>query len=175
MKQELTAGAAAALHRAGFSRRVFLKTSGALIVGFAADRTAVAQFGLAPIAGSPSTRQLDSWLAIAANGSVTAYSGKEELGQGISTAQTQLVAEELCVPLERVTLIYCDTQSLPTNRILPAASPILQISTTTIWPRRAPPRARRCCGLGRSACKSRRTGFSLKMARSARRAKGRSR
>ena len=44
-------------------------------------------------------RQLDSWIAIAADGSVTAYTGKCELGQGMLTAQTQLVAEELSVPL----------------------------------------------------------------------------
>jgi nicotinate dehydrogenase subunit B len=99
--------------RAGSSRRNFLKTSGALIVSFAMDGTADAQFGIAPITGSPSTRQLDSWIAIAADGSVTAYTGKEELGQGISTAQTQLVAEELSVPIERVKLIYCDTALTP--------------------------------------------------------------
>ena len=57
--------------------------------------------------------QVDSWLAIAADGSITAFSGKEELGQGISTAQQQLVAEELSVPFERVKLIYCDTALTP--------------------------------------------------------------
>ena len=59
--------------------------------------------------GAPPAGQVDSWIAIGADGSVTAYTGKEELGQGIVTAQIQLVAEELCVPFERVTLIYCDT------------------------------------------------------------------
>ena len=44
---------------------------------------------------------------------MTAYSGKEELGQGISTAQLQLVAEELSVPFNRVKLIYCDTALTP--------------------------------------------------------------
>ena len=62
---------------------------------------------------SPPLNQLDSWIAIAADGSVTAYSGKEELGQGISVAQMQLVAEELSVPFDRVTLIYCDTAFTP--------------------------------------------------------------
>lgn len=102
---------------AEFSRRGFLKSSGALIVGFgiagaAVDRIAQAQFG-GPVGGSPPMNQLDSWIAIAADGSVTAYSGKEELGQGISVAQAQLVAEELCVPFARVTLIYCDTALTP--------------------------------------------------------------
>ena len=75
-------------------------------------RTAHAQFG-GPSPGSPPINQLDSWIAIAADGRVTAYSGKEELGQGISTAQAQLVAEELSVPFNRVNLIYCDTALTP--------------------------------------------------------------
>jgi CO/xanthine dehydrogenase Mo-binding subunit len=44
---------------------------------------------------------------------VTAYTGKCDFGQGIFTAQTQLVAEELCVALERVKLIQCDTAITP--------------------------------------------------------------
>ncbi len=95
-------------------RRDFLKAAGALIVGFRMGAgEAKAQFGTAPISGSPANDQLDSWLAIGADGRVTAFSGKEELGQGISTAQQQLVAEELSVPFERVTLIYCDTALTP--------------------------------------------------------------
>jgi nicotinate dehydrogenase subunit B len=110
----MTPDARAALEREGFSRRNFLKTSGALIVGFSiAGRTAPAQVLGGPAAGSPPLDQLDSWIAISADGSVTAFSGKEELGQGISVAQAQLVAEELCVPFHRVNLIYCDTGFTP--------------------------------------------------------------
>jgi CO/xanthine dehydrogenase Mo-binding subunit len=113
----MTADARAALERSGFSRRGFLRTSGALIVGFrmAGGRAGAQGPGGAggPSAGSPPINQVDSWIAIAADGSITAYSGKEELGQGISTAQTQLVAEELSVPFERVKLIYCDTAMTP--------------------------------------------------------------
>lgn len=115
----MTPQAAAALQRSGFSRRDFLKQSGALIVGFSVFglgvelETAHGQIvqGVSP--GAPPAGQLDSWIAITADGGVTAYTGKEELGQGIVIAQTQLVAEELCVPLERVDLIYCDTARTP--------------------------------------------------------------
>jgi nicotinate dehydrogenase subunit B len=98
----------------GKSRRDFLKVSGALIVGFsiAAAPTANAQFaGEGP--GAPPPKEVDSWIAIGVDGRVTAYTGKEELGQGIVTAQIQLVAEEMNVPLEHVTLIYCDTAMTP--------------------------------------------------------------
>jgi nicotinate dehydrogenase subunit B len=44
---------------------------------------------------------------------VTAYTGKCELGQGIYTAQVQLVAEELSVPPARVRLVQCDTAASP--------------------------------------------------------------
>jgi CO/xanthine dehydrogenase Mo-binding subunit len=100
---------------AALSRRGFLKSAGTLIVGFrfAGEPLARAQFGQAALSGSPPADQLDSWIAIGADGHVTAFSGKEELGQGISTAQQQLVAEELSVPFERVTLIYCDTARTP--------------------------------------------------------------
>jgi nicotinate dehydrogenase subunit B len=99
------------------SRRDFLRTSGAMgamMVGFSMiPGETEAQVLGGPAAGSPPLNQLDSWIAIAADGSVTAYSGKEELGQGIATAQAQLVAEELSVPFHRVNLIYCDTGMTP--------------------------------------------------------------
>ena len=116
-ERPMTAEAAAALARAGFSRRALLKGCGALIVGFSVANAA-ARLGVSPetaLAQAPNDRrsQLDSWIAIAADGTVVAYTGKCELGQGLFTAQTQLVAEELSVPLERVRLIQCDTGVTP--------------------------------------------------------------
>ncbi|HET9834311.1 MAG TPA: molybdopterin cofactor-binding domain-containing protein [Vicinamibacterales bacterium] len=95
------------------NRRDFLKSSGALIVSFSPIADAFAQ---APQPGrfdGPGTPELDAWLAIDANGNVTAYTGKVELGHGLYTSQTQLVAEELCVPLARVKLIQGDTGVAP--------------------------------------------------------------
>jgi CO/xanthine dehydrogenase Mo-binding subunit len=113
----MTADAAAALDRAGFSRRRFLTGSGALIVGFSVTGLA-GRLGTAPAvtaAQTPQARrnQLDAWIAIGADGAVTAYTGKCELGQGLYTAQTQLIAEELTVPIGRVTLVQCDTAVTP--------------------------------------------------------------
>ena len=95
------------------NRRDFLKSSGALIVSFSSIADAFAQ---APQPGrfdGPGTPELDAWLAIDASGTVTAYTGKVELGHGLYTSQTQLVAEELCVPLARVKLIQGDTGVAP--------------------------------------------------------------
>lgn len=94
------------------TRRDFLKAGG-LVVSFAlVPRLATA----GPFATRPShidAGALDAWLAIGADGHVTAYTGKCDLGQGILTAQVQLVAEELDVPLAHVTMIECDTDRTP--------------------------------------------------------------
>jgi CO/xanthine dehydrogenase Mo-binding subunit len=99
------------------SRRDFLKGAGALIVSFSAGeglwKAAGGQGQFATHASHIDPTSLDSWIALTADGTVTAYTGKCDFGQGIFTAQTQLVAEELCVALERVKLIQCDTSLTP--------------------------------------------------------------
>jgi nicotinate dehydrogenase subunit B len=57
--------------------------------------------------------RVDSWIAVAADGNVTAYTGKCDFGQGMYNAQMQLIAEELRVPIEQVHLIQCDTSVTP--------------------------------------------------------------
>ena len=109
MRGGMTAGAKTALRQAGLSRRDLLKTSGALIIGFCMG----APKADAQVPQSPSLSQVDSWIAVGADGRITAYSGKEELGQGIAVVQQQLVAEELSVPFDKVTLLYCDTALTP--------------------------------------------------------------
>jgi nicotinate dehydrogenase subunit B len=113
------------------SRRDFVKASGALVVCFS---TAALVEPYAMGQGPFDTHQshidpgkLDSWLAVASDGTVTAYTGKCDFGQGMYTVQTQLVAEELCISINKVKLIQCDTsvttdqgttsgsQSTPTN------------------------------------------------------------
>src|ERR1044071_7747347 len=99
------------------SRRDFLKGSGALVIAFSSaslfEPLLGAQGPFATHSSHIDPKQLDSWLSVNADGTITAYTGKCDFGQGIFTAQTQLVAEELCVPLERVKLIQCDTSVAP--------------------------------------------------------------
>ena len=92
------------------SRRDFLKASGALVVTVAvpgAVATALSQNA----GGKPplTPDQLDSWLAVLPDGNVTAYFGKTEMGQGVDVAIAQIVAEELDVAYERVSVVMGDT------------------------------------------------------------------
>src|SRR5262245_56382131 len=109
----------------GISRRALLKGSGALIVSFSLAEVA-SKLGIggspvyAQLVGAPS-KDLDSWIAISADGMVTAYTGKCEIGQGLFTAQTQLIAEELCVPVSRVKLTQCITGVTPDQGVTSGA------------------------------------------------------
>src|SRR5258708_5961263 len=47
-------------------------------------------------------KQVDSFLAIHADGTVTLYTSRVDVGTGISTAMTQMAAEELGIPVERI-------------------------------------------------------------------------
>ncbi len=90
------------------TRRELLQNAGALVVAFSMPR---GTFGQA--AAAAGGEAIDAWLAIAADGTVTLYSGKVELGTGVQTAFAQLVADELDVPVERINVVMGDTQSCP--------------------------------------------------------------
>src|SRR5688572_19086918 len=83
---------------------------------------------------------LDDWIAIEPDGTITAYSGKVELGTGVRTALAQIVAEELDVPFERVHMVMGDTARTP-NEGYTAGSMTISGSGTAL--RRAAAEARR--------------------------------
>lgn len=102
------------------SRRSVLIGTGALVLSFS-SRNLLAQTAEPPPAQPPPKRPgslkdapfLDSWIRVDANGAITVFTGKAELGQGIRTAITQVAAEELEVPFESLTLITADTAQTP--------------------------------------------------------------
>jgi len=97
------------------SRRDFLESSGGLVVAFAlVPHVAFAQDRPAALPGSLNrNRRLDAWLRIDPNGTVTVFTGKIELGQGIGTALSQIAADELDVDLRRIEVIAGDTARTP--------------------------------------------------------------
>jgi len=105
-------------HPRALSRRQFLKTSGVIVVGFAMPQAVLGSHPDAAVAasapnGAVDTTQLDSWLTIAGDGSVTVLTDKVELGMGVSTAFAQIVAEELDVPFRTVSVVMGDTARTP--------------------------------------------------------------
>ena len=79
-------------------------------------------------------------LAFADDGCVVALAGHVDLGTGLQTAYAQLVAEELGLPLSRVTVILGDTARAP-NQGPTIASASIQIHALPL--RQAAAQARR--------------------------------
>lgn len=94
------------------NRRAMLHASGALIVTFALPSGRAGAQATAR-AKTLSTDRVEAFLAIAPDGKVTVYSGKVDLGTGVRTALTQIVAEELDVPMSEIVVIEGDTALTP--------------------------------------------------------------
>jgi CO/xanthine dehydrogenase Mo-binding subunit len=108
------------------SRRDLLKSTGVLVVGFSffgAVSKALAQGEGLSVDGMDPT-VLDSWLAIAKDGTVTVFTGKVELGTGVVTALAQIVAEELDVAFNKVYMDSGDTDKAVDQGVTAAARTI---------------------------------------------------
>ena len=57
--------------------------------------------------------QVNAWIHIGEDGMVTVYTGKVEVGQNIRTSLSQIVAEELYVPVSSIKMIMGDTDLVP--------------------------------------------------------------
>src|SRR6266536_2576499 len=99
------------------SRRGFLAAGGALVVGFSLSPASRLLAQAPPAAGPPGSLgkqpMLDAWIRIDADGGVTVFTGKAELGQGIKTALTQIAAEQLGVDPTRINVVTADTSRTP--------------------------------------------------------------
>lgn len=123
------------------SRRRLLQTGGAVVVSFAliprsfaqdAQNKPVEPQAMPQLPGSLRTSpMLDSWIGIDAQGQITVFTGKAELGQGIKTALIQCAAEELDVEPSAITLVTADTERTP-NEGYTAGSHSMQDSGTAI-------------------------------------------
>jgi len=98
------------------SRRAFLAAGGMLVVGLRLGGRARAQSipGADRFIGKPLAPDLvDSYLAVHADGSVTIFVGKVDIGTGGRIAMRQIVGEELDLPPERIAMIEGDTALTP--------------------------------------------------------------
>jgi CO/xanthine dehydrogenase Mo-binding subunit len=122
------------------SRRELLKGTGALVVSFSLFGSAARVLAQAAAgSGEPEAASLDSWLAVAQDGTVTVFTSKVELGTGTETALAQIVAEELDVPFGRIHMEAGDT-SKTVDQAVTAASRTIE---------RAGPQLRQAAAVGR--------------------------
>src|SRR3954471_13607025 len=103
------------------SRRSFLRGTGLVIgmsiAGAAAansaralnDPTAVDASHTGAVPGPPNATQIDSWLQVNPDNTVTLFHGVAELGQGTPTSMRQIAAEELGLAMDQVTAAQLDT------------------------------------------------------------------
>jgi nicotinate dehydrogenase subunit B len=104
-----------------FSRRDVLKAGGAVIVSFALG-SGLSKPGAAQTVASSAdlgkpldTHEVDSFIAVHADGSVTLYTSHVDVGTGLRIAMPQMAAEELGIPVERITLVEGDTALTPNH------------------------------------------------------------
>src|SRR5690242_15867271 len=98
------------------ARRNVLKAGGAVIVSFSLPGVArgASEGGSAPPAGRTLDKsEVEAFLALHPNGTVTVYSGKVDLGTGLRIAMRQLVAEELGIEVDAINLVEGDTALTP--------------------------------------------------------------
>src|SRR6266702_4782576 len=99
-----------------FSRRTLLQ-GGALSIGFAwfgaKPDQARAQGAAASAARTLSPEAVDAYFVINADGSVTLYCGKVDLGQGLRIAIPQMAAEELGIGVDKIKFVEGDTAATP--------------------------------------------------------------
>jgi len=97
-----------------FSRRVVLK-SGALTVAFSLaglHKDAFAQ-GASAMPRVLENKEVDAYLAVNTDGTVTVYCGKVDLGQGLRIAIPQIAAEELGIEINKIRYVEGDTALTP--------------------------------------------------------------
>ena len=99
------------------SRRQFLKTGGAVVVSFTLS-PALLQHGFSQSApgnsgGGKDPSAVDSFLAIHADGTVTLFTSRVDVGTGLEMVMRQVAAEELDIPVERFTVVEGDTLLTP--------------------------------------------------------------
>lgn len=88
------------------TRRDLIKAVGSLVVTVVVPRTGMSSVG-SPRDTDPTN--LDTWLAVDSAGKVTAYWGKMDMGQGVDTAIAQLIADELDVDVDDISVVIGDT------------------------------------------------------------------
>lgn len=113
-------------------RRDFFKLLGGGVLVCLVPGTAWPQESGHTFGGHELPKDIGAWLHIAADGRVTVFTGKVEIGQNIRTSLAQSVAEELRVPFPSIAMVMGDTDLVPWDagtfgsRTTPTMGPVLR-------------------------------------------------
>ena len=97
----------------GMKRRSFIQLFGGGIFIFFKSWNIFDLFGITPQQGRSLPKDYNAFLLIGEDGTVSCFTGKIEMGQGIITSLAQMMADELNVPLEKVKMVMGDTDLCP--------------------------------------------------------------
>ncbi|MUP44346.1 xanthine dehydrogenase family protein molybdopterin-binding subunit [Gramella sp. BOM4] len=118
------------------NRRTFIKQVGSISIGFSLlgpfsciseGKSSAMPAGKKEI----DPENIDSWIELQADGKLKVITGKMELGQGISIAIMQVAAEELQLPIERVSIQLAETGVTP-NEGITAGSRSIETSAMNV-------------------------------------------
>jgi isoquinoline 1-oxidoreductase len=101
------------IHFALDRRKFFQLFGGGLAVAFVLHDLISFASETSPDKEDADTNQVAAWIHIGEDGTITVYTGKVEVGQNIRTSLSQIVAEELHVPLASIKMIMGDTELVP--------------------------------------------------------------
>ncbi len=99
--------------RSAMKRRSFVRALGGGIVLFFSSWDLLGLMAPPAQQRRSLTKDYNAFLLIAADGTVSCYTGKIEMGQGVITSLAQMMADELNVPLDKVKMVMGDTALCP--------------------------------------------------------------
>jgi CO/xanthine dehydrogenase Mo-binding subunit len=115
LRRELAEHTVGGLHWFDVDRRRFLRIlgGGILVCAVIPSGTTTAQESGGARGGHEAPSDLPAWIHVGADGRVTVFTGKVEMGQNIRTSLSQQVAEELRVPVGSIAMVMGDTDRTP--------------------------------------------------------------
>jgi len=127
-------------YRFDLDRRDFLRVFGVMGGGLLVAASLPAQVDAQESGrggGGQVSSELEAWIHVDERGRVTAFTGKVEIGQNARTSLTQVVVDELRVPIDAVTFVMADTDLTPFDqgtfgsRTTPAMAPLVARASAT--------------------------------------------
>ena len=99
--------------KATLKRRSFVKLLGGGIFIIFRPWNALDLFSPLPQERRTLTKDYNAFLHIQQDGTITCYTGKIEMGQGVITSLPIMIADELNVPIEKIKMVMGDTELCP--------------------------------------------------------------